>query len=289
MIKNKMILPDNQLIHGDCTEKIKLIPDEYVDLVVTSPPYEDLRSYEGFDFIQFIEFDYELKRVLKPGGIIAWNINDKIKDGDRSCISFKQALHFKFIGFLMHDIIIFKKKGMSYPPNPPARYNQSWEFVFVLSKGKPKTFNPIKDYLNSTYGEKYTGKQREKDGNLKIRTCVKKNKIRPKYSMRSNVWEYNTGYNHSYMNYEKYVKKHPAIMYRKLCEDLIISFSNPGDMVLDPFCGSGTTCMIAKELGRKYIGIEINKEYVELAQRRINDANRRIIWAKNTGVKNEKK
>lgn len=273
----------NKIVTGDCLDVLPGIPAESVDLVLTSPPYDDLRTYESskrFDFPTFTKVADELVRVLKPGGIIAWNVNDQIVDGSRTLTSFKQCLHFcnySCPGILCHDIIIYEKAGIRYPSNPRIRYNQSFEFVFILSKGAPKTFNPLIDRKNKNIGKKITSTERKRDGKLKIKSGALMGKTTPTHSMRTNVWRFPTGWGHSYDN-EK-LKGHPAIMHQRLAQDLILSYSNAGDLVLDPFCGSGTTCFVARENNRDFLGIEINPKYAEMARERVRETRRRFDFS----------
>lgn len=274
----------NKIITGDCLEILPGIPAESVDLVLTSPPYDDLRTYESskrFDFSTFMKVADELVRILKSGGIIAWNVNDQIVNGSRTTTSFRQAMHFmNYAGhnkILCHDTIIYEKAGITYPANPPIRYNQAFEFVFILSKGKPKTFNPLMDKVNKYAGNKITGKERQRDGSLIDRQGTLTGKKTPTHSMRSNVWRYPTGWGHSYSSYDgEKIKEHPAVMHQKLAQDLVLSYSNVGDLVLDPFCGSGTTCFVARENSRDFLGIEINPKYAEMARERVRETGRRF-------------
>lgn len=276
----------NKIITGDCLDVLPGIPAESVDMVLTSPPYDDLRTYESskrFDFSTFTKVADELVRVLRPGGIIAWNVNDQIVNGSRTMTSFKQCLHFgnySCPGILCHDIIIYEKAGVIYPPSPPIRYNQMFEFVFILSKGKPKTFNPLIDKVNKNIGKKITGKKRQRDGSLKYGRGVLTGKRVPTHSMRTNVWRYPVGWGHNYDSYDgEKIKEHPAIMHQKLAQDLVLSYSNVGDLVLDPFCGSGTTCFVARENSRDFLGIEINPKYAEMARERVRETRRRFDFS----------
>jgi site-specific DNA-methyltransferase (adenine-specific) len=263
----------NQVIVGDAVSVLNQIPNESVDLTVTSPPYDNLRTYkgkvkdnvvydDGFSF-PFVEMARELYRVTKKGGVVVWVVNDQVKDGSETGSSFKQALKFQEIGFKLYDTMIYMKNGSSFPGN--VRYNQVFEFMFVFSKGKPKTINVLKDKVNKWAGTKPFGtpSKRKKDGSL-----VKgKSYIVGEFGLRDNVWVIPNGKGYSTKDDEAF--NHPAIFPESLAEDHILSWSNEGDVVLDPMCGSGTTLKMAKLNGRKYIGIDINKEYVEITERRI--------------------
>lgn len=250
------------IIHGNCSEVLKDLDDDSIDLVVTSPPYDNLREYKGYTF-DFELVAKELFRVIKKGGVVVWVVNDSVINGGESGTSFKQALYFKDIGFNLHDTMIYHKSPLFQEKN---RCPQSFEYMFVFSKGKPKTFNPIMDHKNKFDGHK---------GGELVTSVRKKNgkqttKIRPKpreYSKRWNVWWIPNGYFKSTM--DKIAYEHPAIFPEKLANDHIIMWSNEGDLVLDPFAGSGTTLKMARELNRDYIGIEISEEYIEIIKERL--------------------
>lgn len=256
----------NKIINACSDQYLKEIPDNCIDMVVTSPPYDDLRDYEGkvtWNFDVFKDIANELYRIVKEGGVIVWVVGDKTSDGNKSLTSYKHALYFQEIGFNIYDVIIYEKTG-SGPPHP-NRYFNSFEYMFVISKGKPKTINLLKDKPNkwaghSTYGEVT---RREKDGTL----TNKGKKVVNEFGIRTNIWKYANG--KGYSTKDEIAYDHPAIFPEKLVEDHIISWSNPGDIVLDPFGGSGTTGKIAKKLQREWILIEAVEEYCEIAKKRI--------------------
>ena len=252
----------NQIILGDCLEKMKEFPDNFIDLTVTSPPYDNLRDYNGYKF-DFQNTAKQLYRITKEGGVIVWVVGDSVINGSESGTSFKQALYFKEIGFNLHDTMIYAKKSPGLPNK--NRYLSSFEYMFVLTKGKPKTVNLIKDRENTWIGKNTNQSVREKDGKCYSRA----NNITYSHSVRFNIWYYNVGYMHHTKDKEAY--NHPAIFPEKLAQDHIISWSNEGDIVLDPFSGSGTTLKIAKNLNRNYIGIEISEKYYEIIKKRINE------------------
>jgi len=250
-----------QLICGECDHIMSYWPKDCVDLVVTSPPYDTLRDYKGYSF-NFESVANQLYRIIKPGGVIVWVVGDATINGSETGTSFKQTLYFINLGLNLHDTMIYAKRGFSKPS--VVRYHQVWEYMFVFSKGKPKTFNPIKDRAN-IYKRGGGDAKRQKDGSVK-----KGNKgglPLNKYGQRWNIWEYKIGGGN--IATDKFVHNHPAAFPEQLAEDHIISWSNPGDYVLDPMCGSGTTCKMAKKLQRKYIGIDICEEYIELTQKRL--------------------
>lgn len=238
-------------------ETMAKMPDKFVDLVVTSPPYDGLRTYNGYSF-PFEDIAKELYRITKQGGVLVWVVGDETKDGSESGTSFKQALYFMECGFLLHDTMIYAKN--SYMPLTHNRYEQQFEYMFVFSKGKPKTFNPIKiptltggtiRNRKGTKANETTYAERPRD----VKTTVNTEKQKP------NIWFYDVGKNDK--------TKHNAPFPEQLANDHIISWSNDGDLVYDPFMGSGTTAKMAMLNNRNYIGSEISKEYCEIAEQRL--------------------
>ena len=255
---------ETNVIHN--TDNIKgirqLIPDNSIDLTVTSPPYDDLRDYEEYDF-NFESIARELYRVTKKGGVVVWVVNDATVDGSETGNSFKQTLYFKEIGFNLYDTMIYAKENPM--PLTHNRYEQQFEFMFVFSKNRLKTFNPIKKE-NKCAGEMNSGTFRQ-NGN-KLLPKNKMGKIKNK-SYKNNIWYYKVGRNMT--TKDKFAFEHPAMFPEKLAEDHIKSWSNEGDVILDPFMGSGTTAKMAKKLNRKYVGFEISKKYCEIARQRIDE------------------
>jgi DNA modification methylase len=206
----------------------------------------------------------ELTRVLKPGGVIVWVVADATVNGSETLTSMRQAIHFKDVcGLNVHDTMTYEKHNA--PPTGGGRYYQAWEYMFVISKGKPKSFNPIFEKKRNICGDKRTTRtksfERDKDGNVRKRTVNIRSEV-----PRRNVWSYLVGGGNS--TDDSFAHEHPAIFPESLAKDHVASWSNPGDVVLDPFAGSGTTLKAAKELNRRFIGIEINPAYVDICQRR---------------------
>jgi site-specific DNA-methyltransferase (adenine-specific) len=256
----------NTIINKDCKVALTELPAESVDLTVTSPPYDDVRDYKGFAFTfeDFKTIAAELYRVTKKGGVVVWVVGDATVKGGESGSSFRQALGFIDAGFLLHDTMIYEKNTSSFPARRDGkRYTQIFEYMFVLSKGPPKTGNLICDKPNKWAGHTNWGKNthRGKDGEL---VETKDIKPVPEFSPRNNIWQYvvGKGFNSS----DKESHEHPAIFPEKLAEDHILTWSNEGDVVLDPFSGSGTTCKMAKKNKRQYIGIEMSEEYCKLSE-----------------------
>lgn len=247
---------------GDCLEIMKTMENNSIDLTITSPPYDDLRDYNSN--INFEEIARDLYRITKDGGVVVWVVGDKVKNGSKSLTSFKQALLFNEIGFNVYDVIIYEKTSPSAPHK--NRYFNAFEYMFIFSKGKPKTINLLCDRKNKWAGT-YSGviTKREKDGSL----TMKEKKLVNEYSIRTNIWTYAVGNNKS--TSDKIAFQHPAIFPEKLVEDNIISWSNENDIILDCFMGSGTTGKMCKLLNRNFIGIEIDEKYFEIAKERINN------------------
>ncbi len=243
----------NKIYNESNIETMKRMPDGFVDLVVTSPPYDEMRDYNGYSF-PFEDIAKELYRVIKDGGVVVWIVGDATIDGSESGTSFRQALYFKEIGFKLHDTMIYEKAGMSMPSS--NRYHQVMEYMFVFSKGKPKTFNPIrvKSKCEGTKVKKHRATKSKHNYNDEGVYTVADTK------MIGNVWEISNVKNDS---------KHPAIFPFELAEKHIVTWSNENDVVYDPFMGSGTTLIVAKNKKRKFIGNEINKEYYEYCKAKL--------------------
>jgi len=254
-----------KIICGDCLDVMKDMDDNSIDLTVTSPPYDNLRTYGGIEWNQKIwqNVIQELYRITKPGGVVVWVVGDATINGSETGTSFEQALWAKSCGFNLHDTMIYEKSNSQYPSS--NRYNQIYEYMFVWSKGKPKTINLLRDKKNKYAGtKKISGTGRQKDGKL---VPTKSNRVYKNYGLRGNIWRYATGGGVS--SSDPIAFGHPAIFPEKLAKDHILSWSSAGDLVLDPFMGSGTTGKMARLLGRDFIGIEINQEYCEIAKKRI--------------------
>lgn len=245
------------------------LDSETIDLTVTSPPYDNLRDYNGFSW-NFEELSKELFRVTKQGGVLVWVVGDSTSKFSESLTSFKQAIYFTDVcGFNLLDTMIYKKK--SYAPAYPTlrRYAGVFEYMFVFSKGRPKTFNSLKELKStnpSTLERKKYSLQtsmRQKDGSKVIKKVIDNGSD---YKDKTNIWEYIPSGN--YAN-DKFSIKHPAPFPEKLAEDHILTWSNEGDLVFDPFSGSGTTAKMAKLNNRKYIGFDISQEYVDIASKRV--------------------
>ena len=262
------ILELNQIYLGDCLDIMKEIDDDTIDLTVTSPPYDNLRTYNdslNWNFEVFNPIADELYRITKPSGVVVWVVGDATIKGSETGSSFRQALYFKDIGFNLHDTMIWNKNSFSAVGALKTRYAPVFEYMFIFSKGKIKTFNPIKDKANKTAGQLADGTIRIANGEMKKRSS---SKFVPKFSQRNNIWDL-----------PPYRGRcgHPAPFPEQLAHDHIISWSNECDIVFDPFAGSGTTCKMAMLAGRDYIGIEKDEGYYELAKNR-------VLQASNTNV-----
>lgn len=255
---DKKIIKLNEIYHSDCVEFMKTMDENFVDLTVTSPPYDELRNYNGYKF-DFENIAKGLYRITKIGGIVVWVVGDKINKGNKSLTSFKQALFFQEIGFNVHDVMIYKKKNT--PFMRANAYTNCFEFMFVFSKNKVNTFNPLKDKTVRQGMEKVPFNKGPDAVNNKILKELKPEKN------KTNIWEYAVGLHGS--TSDKIAFQHPAVFPEKLAEDHILSWSNEGDIVFDPMCGSGTTCKMAIKNKRSYIGCDISEEYVNLTKKRL--------------------
>lgn len=233
------------------------MPSACVDLTVTSPPYDDLRNYNGYKF-DFEAIAHGLYHITKEGGIVVWVIGDRI-NGGRTLTSFRQGLFFQEIGFTMHDNMIYRKKNTPFMRT--NGYTNCYEFMFVLAKDKPKTFNPLKEKTIRHGYEMVVHNKGADAQNNKVLKELKKEKT------RTNIWEYAVGMHGT--TSDKIAFKHPAVFPEKLAQDHILSWTNEGDIVFDPMCGSGTTCKMAKIHNRQYIGVDISSEYIAIAKERI--------------------
>ena len=243
----------NKIYNENCLDTMARMPDGFVDLTVTSPPYDNLRTYNGYSF-DFEAVAKELYRVTKQGGVVVWVVGDATINGSETGTSFKQALYFKEIGFNLHDTMIYAKSNPT--PYHHNRYNPAFEYMFVFSKHKPKTFNPIQTQTQ----RKRAGTFRYPDGSLRIANAPEPRE----WKMLDNIFYYSVGT-------DRQAKEHPAVFPEQLANDHIISWSNEGDLVYDPFMGSGTTAKMAIINKRNWIGSEISKEYCEIAEKRINE------------------
>lgn len=248
----------NTIYNENCLVTLGNMPDCFVDLTVTSPPYDNLRNYNGYSF-SFEKTARELFRVTKPGGVVVWIVADETKAFCESLSSFKQAIFFvEICKFNLLDTMIYHKS--KYAPAYPSlrRYANTFEYMFVFTKGKPKTFNPIQQekVLKNYKNKKSYFRQRDGSQILKIISCDKDTKN------AENVWTVCP-------TKSKDAKNHPAVFPEQLCRDHIISWSNEGDIVYDPFMGSGTTAKMALLNNRNYIGSEVSKEYCDIAMQRI--------------------
>ena len=250
----------NKVYNENCLDTMAKMPDNYIDLTVTSPPYDNLRTYNGYSF-DFENVAKELYRVTKNGGVVVWVVNDSTKNGSESLTSFRQALYFKEIGFNLHDTMIYYKNNPM--PQTGNRYHQHFEYMFAFSKGSPKTFNPI------TEPTKYQGlanmKNRGKNGSLDYEKIE-----RTKEKKVGNVFFYSVGGGIS--TKDKIAYKHPAIFPEQLANDHIISWSNKGDLVYDCFAGSGTTAKMSIVNNRNWIASEISSDYCKIIEDRTKQA-----------------
>lgn len=248
----------NKIYNEDCLETMKKMPGNFVDLTVTSPPYDNLRDYNGFTF-DFESIAKELYRITKQCGVVVWVVGDATIDGSETGTSFRQALYFLEIGFNLHDTMIYQKN--SYPFPPSNRYFGVFEYMFVLSKGIPKTTNLIKVSNIRQVKNNNSSSSRQTDGTL-VKIKYETGKVE---RIKDNIWKYEVGFNKSSLDNPE----HSATFPEKLAGDHIKSWSNEGNLVYDPFMGSGTTAKMAKFLNRNYIGSEISSEYCEIIKNRL--------------------
>lgn len=247
-----------EIYNENCLETMQRMPNGFIDMTLTSPPYDDLREYNGYHF-PVEEISVELYRVTADGGVVVWVVGDRTVNGDETLTSFKHAFAFREAGFKVHDTMIYAKNN-PIPSDCGKRYRQCFEYMFCFSKGQPKTFNPLTMPI----------KQEKAFKSFRI-TSVGRNDlahdhVAPKERKLNNIFFYNVGTSSSR---DKIAFGHPAIFPEKLAEDQITTWTNDGDIVYDPFMGSGTTAKAALLLGRQWLGSEISSEYVDIAETRI--------------------
>ena len=259
-----------RFLFGDCVQRLGEIASESVDLIVTSPPYDSLRSYNDGDAWTWGVFEKvanQCARVLKPGGTIVWVVGDETIKGSKTGSSFRQALHFKdALGLNIHDTMIWNKGGFSAVGALQTRYAPVYEYMFVFTKGRIATFKPLKDRPNKHAGKPITGTIRNTDGSTKPMSTV--GNILPDFGQRFNIWD---------ISPHRQRGGHPAPYPESLAYDHIVSWSNPGEMVLDPFGGSGTTAVAAERAGRKWLLIERDPTYFADAVSRMSGSSPRLI------------
>ncbi len=253
----------NQILNADCLEALAGFPASSIDLTLFSPPYDDVRDYKKNWKFDFAALGAQLFRATKDGGTAIVVIGDGTKNFAKSLTSFRLAVNWvDSAGWKLFETVIYKRDG-----NPGAWWNQRFrvdhEYILIFFKGrKPKSFHKEHLMIPSKHaGKTYSGTDRLTNGGFKI---IEKKQVNP-MKCRGTVWQYAA----SNTEGNRLKLRHPATFPDKLASDLILCFSEPGDVVLDPMCGSGTTCVVAKQNGRAYIGIEISGEYCEIAEARL--------------------
>ena len=260
------MLDINKVYNVNCLDGLKLLDDNSVQLVITSPPYDGLRTYKGYCF-PFEDIVIELYRVIKNGGIVVWVVNDGTVDGGETGTSFRQALYFMQIGFTLHDTMIYQKHNPTPNTGNGVRYQQSFDYMFVFSKGKPKTVHLLTEPRRNECNDKRTFRMIRRQRNVEGEFEEEHPYIIKQEVPKSNIWNYKVGLYNS--TSDKIAFKHPAIFPEQLAIDHILSWSNENDLVLDIFMGSGTTAKACIITNRNYIGFEISKEFCDIANERI--------------------
>jgi DNA modification methylase len=253
-------MTEAKIFNENCIETLARVPDDHIDMTITSPPYDDLRDYNGYHF-PVEEIAAGLFGKTKPGGVVIWVVGDRTYNGSESLSSFAHAFAFRDAGFRVHDTMIYAKNN-PIPSDCGKRYRQAFEYIFCFSKGQPKTFNPITQPI----------KQEKAFKSFRItkagRNDLAHDHIAPKERKLNNIFFYNVGTSSSQ---DKIAFEHPAIFPEKLVEDQIMTWTDEGDLVYDPFMGSGTTAKVAHLLRRKWFGSEISGEYVKIAEERLRE------------------
>lgn len=266
-----------QLHCEDCVSFMEKQPPEILDLTITSPPYDSMRTYQGpSDWCRekWEAVLSELFRLTKDGGSVVWVVGDQTKNGSETGTSFLQAIHAKTCGFRLHDTMIYQKNQCL--PKNHNRYEQAFEYMFIFSKGRPKTFNPIR--VPTKYPEKETARKnsyfsKTSETGRAMRSGKKRSPVKLD-KIKGNIWSYSTGRGHSTLDIEAF--QHPAIFPESLVRDHVLSWSNKNDLVFDPFMGSGTTGKVSIEEERSFLGVELIENYFSIAQKRIAKAERKL-------------
>ena len=264
----------NTILLGDCRDEMKELEESCIPLTVTSPPYDDLRAYSGspWTFDVFQDIAKQLYRITTPGGVVCWIVQDQVVNGSLSGTKFRQVQHFMKLGFLLSHELIMVSKGYR---NQSRRYTNQAQVCYVFSKGRPTTINLIQDRPNRTAGTKARFAKCDKFGQRK--TFFTGYTIQD-YGSRTNIWEYKVG--GSMTTTDKIAfEAHSALMPEAMAEDLVISFSNPGDLVFDPMAGTGTTCKMAWLNGRDFLGMEIWSQAYNAGVERMANARRKHLSA----------
>jgi site-specific DNA-methyltransferase (adenine-specific) len=251
----------NKIYNENCIDTLGRMEENSIDFTITSPPYDDLRTYNGYSF-PFEDIAKELFRVTKEGGVVVWVVGDSTVDGSESGTSFRQALYFKEIGFKLYDTMIYQKTGTPFPQK--KRYNQVFEYMFVFSKGKPSTFNPIMKKNAQAGSVRYSRKFRNKNGEM---VPGMSGKPIAEMGVENNIWIIKNGMYKSTSDLVAF--EHPAIFPEELVRRHIHTWTNEGDLVYDPFMGSGTTAKVSMIMNRNFIGSEISQEYFEISNKRM--------------------
>ena len=253
----------NQIICCHCVPGMQDLPDNCIPLTVTSPPYDGLRTYGGHPF-DYRPVADQLWRVTAPGGVTVWVVRDAIVNGSETGTSSEQKLYFRDLGFQIHHSMVMHKPGAI--GTGPTRYGTSLEYAFIFSKGRPRTINLLRDWPTKAPGRSRSFNYRNSDGGF----FPPRPFVIGRYRRRGPIWSYATG---QHTASEAWVRKaHPALMQEGMARDMIVSWSRPGDLVFDPMCGLATTCKMALVNHRNYLGMEIFREYADLARKRVRDA-----------------
>lgn len=257
--------PRNTILQADALKALAELPGGCIDLTVFSPPYDGIRDYGKNWSLDDKTLGSELFRATTDGGVCAVVIGDGTKDFAKSLTTFRWAVDWvDRVGWRLFECCIYQRHG-----NPGAWWTQRFrvdhEYILIFFRGeRPRHFDKSTLMVPSKHaGKVYSGTDRLTNGGFK--------KIEPKavndMKCRGTLWEYAT----SNTEGNRTKLEHPATYPDKLADDLIQCFSKPGDLVLDPMCGSGTTCVMAAKSKRDYLGIEINESYFEIAQRRMKE------------------
>lgn len=266
--------PLDRIICGDCLDVLSTLPDNSVDLIVTSPPYADNRkhTYGGISVDAYVDWflprTQEFLRVLKPTGTFILNIKEKVVDGERSTYVLELILSMRKQGWLWTEEFIWHKKNC-YPGKWPNRFRDAWERCLQFNKSKG--FHMYQDAVKVPIGDWADSRLKNLSETDKVRDETKNNSGFGKKILNWVGKETVYPTNVLHLATECSNKKHSAAFPMALPEWFIKLFTKEGDVVLDPFVGSGTTAVVAKELMRHYIGIDKEQEYCNLARNQLEE------------------
>jgi DNA modification methylase len=270
----------NKIIQGDCEQVLKEFPDNSIDLIFTSPPYADQRkkTYGGVRPSEYVDWFLpkaaQLLRVLKPTGTFILNIKERAVNGERHTYVIELILKMREQGWLWTEEFIWHKKN-AYPGKWPNRFRDAWERLIQFNKRRK--FNMYQEAVMVPVGDWAQDRLNSLSETDQIRD---ESRVGSGFGKNVSKWVgrdevYPTNVIH--MATECSNRRHSAVFPVGLPTWFIKLFTDSSGIVLDPFIGSGTTAVAAKQLGRRYVGIDINEEYCQIARQRLMQIQPRLL------------